>query len=69
MATPLRIAGGRHPNLPGVVETVTLVVHDGCYIVVDSWQVHAENLDDALGWYDHCVEPFMTELDTDSIAD
>jgi len=63
MATPLRVAGGPVPDMPGIVETVTLVVHEGCYIVIDSWQIHAHDLDDAMADFDHCVETFMSEID------
>lgn len=69
MATPLKAAGGPKPDYPGVVETVTLVTHEGCYIVVNSFQIHADDLDDALEWFDHCVEPFMQELDPAKLSD
>ena len=69
MATPLKAAGGPNPEMPGVVETVTLVTHEGCYIVVNSYQIHAESLDHALEWFDQCIESFMSELDPAKLSD
>lgn len=69
MATPLKVAGGMHPDMPGVHEIVTLVTHEGCYIVVDSYQIHADSLDEALALFQEVVEPFMTEVDTAKLSD
>lgn len=67
MATPLKVRGGRFPEIPSAAESITLLVHDNHYVVADTVQYHCETLDDALEWFDELTEPWMVDVDTSKV--